>query len=70
MKKILVVGYGSIGLRHVNNLKKFNCKVSILENQRKEFPSDCKVYREINDIDEIFDGIIISLHQHQTILNA
>ncbi len=60
MKKILVVGYGSIGLRHVNNLKQFNCKVSILENQRKEFPNDCKIYREINDIDEIFDGIIIS----------
>lgn len=34
----IVVGYGSIGKRHVNVLKKLNCKVAVVSRRKIEYP--------------------------------
>lgn len=51
MKKILVVGYGSVGKRHVNNLLlNKNLEIIICTKQRNlEFPNNVKIYNSLNE---------------------
>ena len=61
MPKFLIVGFGSIGKRHFDNLRQIeNVRVSILTRRHLDLP-DAKVYSSIKEaIDEDFDAIFIA----------
>lgn len=45
MKKVLIVGYGSIGQRHAGNFKKLGCSVAIVS--RRELTTEDVVYADL-----------------------
>lgn len=58
--RFLVVGFGSIGKRHFNNLKqRQDITVSVLSRQQLELPKTT-VYSTIEEIKEEFDAVIIA----------
>jgi predicted dehydrogenase len=61
MLKILIVGFGSIGKRHCENLKQIgDVEVSILSRQNLNFP-DTRVYSSVEEAcRESFDAVIIA----------
>jgi predicted dehydrogenase len=75
--QVLVVGYGSIGKRHVGNLLKLNdiAKISIFTGTKEDIPLDGKIrvidssLRSLDDIlgDEKFDFAIIANETHKHI---
>tara|TARA_B100000287_G_C20659756_1_gene789788 strand:- start:1719 stop:2684 length:966 start_codon:yes stop_codon:yes gene_type:complete len=68
MKSLLVAGYGSIGRRHVDNLKKHKFKISVYDKNiklKKELRSlKIDFLTSLNNIKKKFDGIIISTPTH------
>ena len=73
IKKILIIGFGSIGKRHYKNLKKINSKFQITflcsESSKKSF-QEASFIHKISDIQLIkLDCVSVSVTPLQCILN-
>ncbi len=66
--KVLIIGYGSIGQKHAKILKKCNCEIKVLTNQKKIPFKTIRNKKEIINYDP--DYIIISNNTSKHIENA
>lgn len=60
--KVLFVGLGSIGIRHLTNLLelKSDCKIDALRRSGKDFPNVSKIYTTYGEIRDDYDIIFIT----------
>ena len=57
-KKILIIGYGSIGQKHASIFNKLNCQINIISSQAKIFKYKKIDYRDIRNYEP--DIVIIA----------